>query len=234
MLGKKMQSFTSIMQRNGYYTVATIATDSQYYNAKNAYKSIGFENTFFMGEDKEQRKKWSGKTFLMLFDGVVFDYNLSNLPTYLQNNTPFLNYVLGMYGHSPYERDKIKRPDIIETDCKDDAVNRITNQFYYRTKALAQYIKKITELDPNGLIYVTSDHLPSVFGKDVKYQYEKHINIAFLLDAGKSIDVSEKHYYEIPWLIWDILTKTQHTRPTDKKSLEAIYFQTISESIYGK
>jgi len=228
MLGGEIRGFLSHLINNGYYTTATIASDDKYFNAKSAYKSLGLQTVDFLGESHPG----------VMFDGDLFDVNLDKIKLIIQNsNAPIFNYVLGMYGHVPYKRDSIHRPDIINTSYSDERIKNISNQFYYRTAALSQYIEELIKIDPNSIIYITSDHLPPILNKDIKYQHSNKTNISLLLKDGHYLPVSGKLYYEIPWLFWDILSKTSHNRhqtTSVSSNMTQLYFKTLADSIFEK
>ena len=148
-----------------------------------------------------------------------------------RSQAPIFNYVLGMYGHFPYDRDLDKRPDVIHTSHADARIGRVLNQFYYRTQALAQYIEQLMALDPTGIIYIASDHLPPLLSKNIQYTASNKANIALLLHAGEFVDVSGKYQYQIPWLLWDLLSNRDQNRAIEPITLEKLYYKTISQSI---
>ena len=133
-----------------------------------------------------------------------------------------------MYGHFPYERNKKKRPDVIKTSSNDERILNIANQFYYRTKVLADFVKKIQVDDPNSIIYITSDHLPPVMEKKGFFERIKYNNDSVLFVNGRQVDVSKNPFFKIPWIIWDELTGKKIQRNCD---LEDLYFQVLSESL---
>ncbi len=228
MGGGKASSFVNRLRQNNYTTIATIATGSGFFNSNIAYRSLGFDHVYFLKENNDFKKKDDD---VMIFDGDVFDYNLSNIKHILKRDAPIINYVLGMYGHHPYDRNTKARPDVITSKHEDGRVERISNQFYYRTKALAKYIRNMLSIDPDSIIYITSDHLPSVLGDGVNYKFDSKTNISLLIDGGVPVDVSGKYYYEIPWLIWDVLTEKQNDRINNEKEMERLYFKVLAESI---
>ncbi len=231
MRGEKTDSLINKLDKCGYTTIATIASTSAVYNSQQAYTSLGIQDIVFLGEDEEMLKKAYDKD--IFFDGDVFDYNLQRIIPILQQKRPLLNYILGIYGHAAYGRDKEKRPDVFTIKTSKDMLS-IINQFYYRTRALADYLEKLRELDPTALIYITSDHLPPILGHNIHYKFDKYVNIALLLNAGKPVDVSGKKYYQIPWLIWDILTETQTERPKDPNELSNLYWKVLTKSVFNK
>ena len=59
----------------------------------------------------------------------------------------FLFYALGIYGHREYYRNKAVRPDVVRPSPFHEDVNKIANQFYYRTEAVARFLNEI-QRDP--------------------------------------------------------------------------------------
>jgi len=231
MQGNKINAFINALSSNNYTAHAMIAPSSEFFNSKRAYKSLGFDNVIFL-QESNVLESVSGS----IFDSDLFDFNIDFLRKYIQNNDkPILNYVLGMYGHLPFKRNIELRPDVISPNHSDDRLNRISNQFYYRTEALADYLEKLIEIDPTSIIFVTSDHLPSVLSKNIHYQLNNKINIALFINNGKTIDVSGKNLYQIPWFIWQLLTSS-HVDGIKPKAIspckmEELYFTALSESL---
>ena len=231
--GGEIKSFLYQLKHNNYTTMATIATDSSYFNSKLAYKSLGFEYIRFLEEETDFIKN---KNDTVIFDKDLFDYNFKLIKTHLKNSKkPIFSYVLGVYGHYPYRRNKIQRPDIIQIKNNSNTkLHDISNQFYYRTLALANYIKNIISIDPNSLIVMSSDHLPAILNSNIQYKYNKYTNIALLINDNKAINITRKAQYEIPWMVWNILSKNNTKRKISIKTLEEIYFKALYQGLNNK
>jgi len=226
--GNQIPGFVNLLKQNGYHTYANIATFSGYYNSKDAYKSIGFDNIDFLEESRDFTKREGDKH---IFDGDVYNYIIKKIDKKYYKK-PYLLYLLGMYGHFPYDRNKKLRPDIIKTNYKDKRISKIANQFYYRTKALGEYIDKILLKDPHSIIFVSSDHLPPLLNHGVEYKRTSKENIALLLVNGKAVDIDGFNYYEIPRIIINLLNnKSKQIKKIEDKKLEDLYFKTISDGI---
>jgi len=226
MRGYPADSFPNKLRKNGYRVMGTVASSSKFYNEPAAYKSLGFDDMTFLGDGGFRKR--SGDSYI--FDGDLLEHNLQAVKSRLKEDAfPLFNYVVGMYGHLPYGRNTQERPTIIETGEKDGPIHRIANQFYYRTKALGIYIKNLLELDPKSIIYVTSDHLPPVIDNADLYRFDHKVNISLLLVDEKSVDVSGRRYYQIPWLLWDLLSE-QHERIIPDNVMEQMYFKLLAES----
>lgn len=227
MQGYPIRSFLRQLIHNGYQTMATVATDSLPFNAKPAYKSIGFQSVTFLGEVDKYRDQER------LFDGILLAENIILLDKKIQaSGAPVFNYVLGMYGHAPYEREKDKRPDVVHMTSEfNQKIHDISNQFYYRTNALATYIQTIQNKQRESIIYITSDHLPPLLSDGIAYKYSNKHNIAILINNGEVTDISGKSYYEVSWLLWDLLSLKKHKRDTSRESLDSLYMQVMTESM---
>jgi phosphoglycerol transferase MdoB-like AlkP superfamily enzyme len=230
MMGKPANGFIKRLTDSGYKAIATIASGSGYFNSKQAYKSIGFNKVTFL---KELNEFASDKSYLPIFDGDLFRYNLELVKKLVKNHEKHLfNYVLGMYGHFPYETASEKYPDVIKVTHEDDRVRKISNQFFYRTKAIANYISQLRSIDPDSIICITSDHLPPILWDGTQYQLEQYTNSAIFIDSGKVIDISGKEYFQIPWMIWKMVSRGKDNIKIDESQMESIYFKFLSESMY--
>jgi len=229
MKGGAISSFVNRLQQSHYQSIATIGPSSSFFNSRLAYKSLGFTDIEYLEDDRELRGLPDDGP---LFDGDLLQQNIDKVKrTLAESNAPIFNYVLGMYGHFPFRRDELKRPDIVKVKHDDDRLRRISNQFYYRTEAIAKYLQQLIAVDENAIIYITSDHLPSIFGKNMSYKLNNKINIALLFNRGKNIDVSGKNLYQIPWLIWDLLSHNDHSRNLQEEDMEQLYYKALSESL---
>jgi hypothetical protein len=225
MKGGEINGFAKILKDNGYQAFASIASGPEWFNARLAYISLGIDPHFL--PDSNLTKDGDRH----LFDGDLFNYNIKTIMERMENSSkPIFNYVKGMYGHAPFQRNKDIRPDIIQTTSKKKWIHSISNQFYYRTEALAKYIKTLIEIDPSSIIYITSDHVAPIFSKNIQYKKDVHVNISLLFVSGELINVSGKYFYEIPWLIWDILTEEVYDR-TLNVNHENLYYKALIESL---
>ena len=225
MRGGQVSSLLKKLNAEGYHSMATISTGMEYFNSPDAYDSLGFEQVDFLTSiDKFKQDYKDG----FIFDGDVLDYNFDQVSESINAGQPVFNYVLGMYGHHPFERDKENRPDVIKIQQGSIELERIANQFYYRTKAIASYISKIKEIDPDSIIYVTSDHLPPILGDKVNYKVDPKTNIALLIDRTHAIDVTGKRFYQIPWLIWDRLIGKPTRREISESKMELLILQSLT------
>ncbi len=229
MKGATTSSFVNRLRSNNYEAIATMATSSYYFNSKDAYKSLGLDKIVFLEDRESKFEKQTGDKFI--FDGDLFSYHLSRIKKTLnETNKNIFSYSLGLYGHAPFPRNHKIRPDIIELSPSNNDFKNLSNQFYYRTKALGNFLEELSRIDPDSIIYVTSDHLPGLISSGVNYDLDIHTNISLLLNKGQFVDVSGKHYYEIPQFIWHLLTDSE-MKNIPEKVMKNMYYKLLSESI---
>jgi phosphoglycerol transferase MdoB-like AlkP superfamily enzyme len=204
----------------GYRTIATQSYEPDFFNSEKAYQSVGFQETHFPSIYAEDRK-----TYLKyetpdsyIFDGDLLSQNLLYVEQLLGEGKPFLNYVLGTYGHLPHETDTNRFPpkvDVVGVKPGSQAYLAI-QQFYYRAGAVADYIYKLREMDPESMIIVTSDHLPPLDAGPWTYEtlgYSLHDegdfrqNIWFYFGPNSQNAAWPDHDYEFMDFILDILTE---------------------------
>ncbi len=164
----------NLLSAAGYRTVATQSYKPDFFNSEKAYQTMGFEEINFPSVYAENRK-----TYLQydipnsyIFDGDLLSQNLGYVEKLLAEGKPFLNYVLGIYGHLPHVTDTDRFPPRVEMQgVKPGSQAYLAiQQHYYRAEAVADYISRLRKLDPSGLILVTSDHLPPLDAGPLTYR----------------------------------------------------------------
>jgi hypothetical protein len=133
---------------------------------------------------------------------------------------PFLNYVLGTYGHLPHIIDTERfTPKVDVAGIKPGSQAYLAiQQFYYRAGAVADYIQRLRRMDPDSLILVTSDHLPPLDGGPWTYETlgyslrdggEFRQNIWFYYGPKNKKIVWPDQHYEFMDFVLDILTENR-------------------------
>ncbi len=226
--GGDVGAFVSHLDVSGYQSMATIASGREYYNSVAAYRSMGLESVEFP-DDRGGLESAPGDHYI--FDGDLFTHHLTKLERMRDSKQePVITYMLGMYGHVPFHRNSAKRPDRIELSEGSEEMTRMTNQFFYRSQALGIFLNKLLDVDPDCLICIVSDHLPSVDDKLLDPPDDR-LNSVLLLDQGNFVEISRLAYYEIPWVLWDRLTGLTPVRNLTELQMETLYFDAIKRSL---
>lgn len=214
----------SILGQAGYATIVSNAFEPDYFNWMKAYPGVGFQQIYFPREYGSAHTTYLtakdvSDSEQYVFDGDLFGQNLAFVAQTLHDapDRPILNYVVGTYGHEPHEIDTEKRPLVISVHAnhKDEQFERAVNQYWYRTQAIAHYVRALTALDPKSLIIVVSDHLPPLDTGLKSYSILRylnnvddstHLNRIIIVQDGKIARHETIHHYDVPSLVYDYLT----------------------------
>jgi len=217
-----------ILHQAGYATYVSNAYQPDYFNSTKAYTGIGFDKLYYPIEYSRDRdtyltvsKASDAETYM--FDGDLFNQNLAFIARTLREHPeqPILNYVLTMYGHEPHDIDTHLRPLVLSMKAPhdDQQLLRAANQYWYRTQAIAGYIRALNKLDPKSLIILVSDHVPPLNEgtksyKEFRYLNNSgdsaHMNRIVVVEDGKVVRHKTIHHYNVPSLIYDYLTSQRY------------------------
>jgi phosphoglycerol transferase MdoB-like AlkP superfamily enzyme len=222
--GEPTGCMPGILAQAGYSSIVSNSYEPNYFNSTKAYTGIGFGKIYFPMEYGMARSSYLTARNVSpaeqyLFDGDLFDQNLAFVARTLRDNPthPILNYVLGIYGHEPHDIDISKRPLVlsVKSPQNDEQLQRAANQYWYRTQAIADYVRGLIKLDPESIIVIVSDHLPPLDRginsyKGLRYlnnvEDSTHVNRILIVENGKVVQHKTIHHYEIPFVIYDYLT----------------------------
>ncbi|MDD1606586.1 MAG: LTA synthase family protein [Methylococcaceae bacterium] len=217
-----------LLKSVGYRVVASNSYKPSFFNAVNAYKGIGFNEIYFPRQyapksntymDLVDKEKY-------IFDGDLFEQNLAFVKSHLEqkDHPPIFNYLLGMYGHLPFTMNENRHPIRLTAKAgkkvMNDEFQRAANQIFYRTQALANYIQKLTKLDPNSLIIIMGDHVPTLGGiqfyEKMAYRNNEEDSIhkpsAFYIINSKFVKKDGLHQYDLITMMFDYLTDNQYCK----------------------
>lgn len=180
----------SVLKKYNYKSIAINAGRPYVFNTGKAYDKIGFSEEYFI---KEQFLNYylEDAPGEIIYDGHFLDFVKNIILESNDSDEKKLYYFFGLYGHQPYSRDVIKRPNVIDDDNSD--VSRIINQFYYRNKEIENFLSFITEKDSDSIVILCGDHLPYIEGfkyinKNISYCYTKNIiDLDYLYDISPNI-----------------------------------------------
>lgn len=226
--GTRTYCLPALLNQAGYTTMSTNAFKPDFFNSINAYKGVGFQESYYPKEYAPGRETYLSTGDLgdemYMFDGELLQQNLAAVTRKIKEHPgePLFNYIMTIYGHYPYLVNTDKRPLIIETSAiiKDGFLEHSVNQFYYRTQALAEYVEGINRIDPDSLIILISDHLPGLYGPNTyeKLRYaggiesQLFLNRVFFFENGKAVHYNTIHHYDVPDIILNYLSDGQYCK----------------------
>jgi len=225
--GSRAHCLPGILSALNYRTIASNAYKPNFFNAIPGYQGMGFNELQFPVEFYSAMPSYLhfGEPGVeeYLFDKSLLDQNLGFVKAHLQQHKdqPMFNYMMTIYGHTPHLLDPELRPEIIQTRSSyaDDHLQRSTNQFYYRSQAIAQYVEKLIELDKNSLIILIADHVPPLRNgpntfKALRYmdnaEHSTYYNRLAIIENGQVVKYAPIHHYELPDVVLNYLTTGQH------------------------
>lgn len=227
--GARTACLPNLLNEAGYHTMATNGYRPEFFNSVNAYAGLGFEKAYYPSEYAPGQDTYLTRGDVTdeeyMFDGDLLGQNLKFVAHWLKEHpqTPLFNYVLTMYGHTPNDINTQKRPEIITVTGgpEDEQLQRAVNQYYYRTQAIAAFVRELVRIDPKSLIILVSDHLPPLqFGpntyEDYNYlgQQEEflYLNRIFFVENGRSVEYNTIHHYEVPNIILNYVRRSSKGR----------------------
>ncbi|HEX7477601.1 MAG TPA: LTA synthase family protein [Polyangiales bacterium] len=160
-----------ILNDAGYHTVLTFPHGPVFFNTRRAYPGLGFQERIFGDKHStpdEESIKQGDQSYL--HDADLFPQNLDKVRRLVQAGKPFLNYMLTIYGHWPFDIDEQAHPSHVGVTPDSEDLRKITNQMYQRTEALDAYLEGLRAIDPRGIVVLVADHLPPLPGGTGDYE----------------------------------------------------------------
>lgn len=214
--GAPVQCLPNVLRGAGYRTVASHPYVPQWNNYLRAYPALGFGEMYF------PKRYFNGPTYFsikgvspaegLLFDGDLFRQTSDFLE---KSKGPLFDYIVGIYGHFPFRLDAKLRPPFIAMTAGGQQLVRVVNQFYYRTQAISEFVRRTVKREPKCLIIMVGDHLPSVDGgvetyRQLRYLPESadpvHTTRILIVKDGKPVKYPVLRHSDIPAVIADYLT----------------------------
>ena len=229
--GAKAPCLPRILAKGGYETNATNAYKPDFFNSSKAYTGIGFEKRYYPQEFAAGYDTYFSAGDVTdedyMFDGVLFSQNLEFISKRIREKPklPIFNYIISMYGHIPHDLNYAKRPKVIEMlgKFRDEGLEKAVNQYYYRTEAIAIFVKGLIAVDPHSLIILVSDHLPGLSGREA-YQELNYLggtveatfyNRIYFIENGRPVRQNTIHHYDIPRIILNYATRGKYCQEHD-------------------
>ena len=201
------------LKRFNYKTIASQPVYGSFFNIKNAYKSIGFDEAF-LANDFDMTEKNNG----WLSNKSFFNQQFEMIEKSLSNKKPMLNYLFAVGCHNSLGQKQSYEKLIKFNESKN--LEGFLNCNLKSIYEILKYIDKIKSLDPDSIIIILSDHPPALPTKIVKKSgFVKACNVrpkcSFQKMRGifisKNISIGSKNYgyYEIPELIINELSNNK-------------------------
>ena len=208
--GQPVDCLPAFLRRYGYITMASSPASPNFFNAREAYRSLGFSVSHFRGDfpTTDLDGPW-------ISADATIAVNKEHIRPLLESGTPFLNYVFFSSGHLPYEMNPITRPLVIPTSSTDE-VTHYVNALYYNTSSVARYLNYLAAVDPDAVVVVVGDHqgaVPSIGRtRSAAHATSRYQTPYVFRDAREVKRHGDLAHYEVPLLVVSSLSETAYER----------------------
>ena len=220
-LTNKVPCLPRLLDNAGYRTVASHPNLPAFWNRQVAFKLLGFD-TFWAGTDFKM-DDLSGEQFLSdrsLQAQVAAKLAESRAAT--GDQRPVLDYIVSIFGHWPYPP-SMGRPDVITSDTAVPEVVNYANAIYYKSREMMNEIERLRRNDPDAVIIVFGDHLPTLgtrfsgytesgllgptFGSFTAADYAFSASPPLIVIDGRNgpLKLGEMPMYRLPRLVMDLI-----------------------------
>lgn len=228
-----------ILADKGYRTVVSHPNVPVFWNRVNAYHNIGFQEYFakddFVLDDMNRE---------FLADSSLYRQVLEKLSDSLNKKQPVLDYIVTYFGHWNYPLSD-SRPNKITSRSEVEDVTSYANTVYYKSRELVTFIEQLNKRDPDSIIVVFGDHLPSLgdnFGGYVESgllttsrsdfspdMFKFYVSTPMLIIDGQrgALDIGSLPLYQVPKLLLNLLnfnepTIMDYTSPLPDRRIRAL------------
>jgi hypothetical protein len=171
----------------------------------------------------------------ILSDAAFYAQTLPWVLPALRTGQPVLNYVLTLVGHYPIDHNPRRHPPYGPGGT---SAAKVADAAHYNSIAAADYVELLEAHDPEALVVVLADHLPSLGFADAGYReaeyrlrfgardappfwagehptwLESRATTLVVRQAGRSVSLGIIPHYLIPEALLDLLTEGAYCRAT--------------------
>lgn len=157
-ISRRVDCLPQVLAANGYRSLASHPNVPAFWNRHNVYRRIGFD-TFWAGTDFV----YDDMNGEYLSDRSLYRQVLEKIEPLLEQNQPVFDYVLTFFGHLPYPLSD-DRPLLFESHSVFPEVATYASTLYYKARELMDFLEVLRKRDPDALIVILGDHLPTLGG----------------------------------------------------------------------
>lgn len=231
--GAAVPCLPNLLRRHGYVTISNSSGPASFFNHDVAHPAMGFEHPHFGDDFVMTEAEMDGE---YLADDAYYPQLMRWVLPVVAERRPLLNYVLTWAGHYPFDLNPERHPPV----CAEDTVaGKVANNAHYASVAAADFVEAIEAHDPDALILVLSDHLPSLglggagyreagyhlrsrgretppfWAEDDPSWLESRATTLIVRRARQPVRLGLIPHYSIPESILDLLTDGAYCRATE-------------------
>lgn len=230
--GASLPCLPNLLRQRGYTTIASNSSTPTFFNRDVALPALGFERPHFAPDFVMTPAEMDGE---ILSDASFYAQTLPWVLPVLREGKPLLSYVLTLVGHHPFDLNPQTHPPFCPADT---LAGKVANAAHYNSTAAADYVELLESRDPNALIVILADHLPSLgFGeagyREADYRprfrgseappfwaaddpswLESRATTLVVRQARQPVSLGIIPHYLIPEAVLDLLTDGAYCRAT--------------------
>jgi hypothetical protein len=145
-----------VLREAGYRTDASHPYIAGFWSRDTAYRLLGFERY-----DSIRSFELDDFDGSLLTDASMFR-QLRERQSDDVEGSPAFHYIVSLSSHFPFDRDRERRPDLVEVEPAAENLQNFANAMVYTTAALMDHIEWIQATDPEALIIAFGDHAPAL------------------------------------------------------------------------
>jgi hypothetical protein len=231
--GAAMPCLPNLLRQHGYVTISNSSGPASFFNHDVAHAALGFEHLHFSDDFVMTEADMDGE---FISDEVYYAQLLKWVLPVVKEGRPLLNYILTWAGHYPFDLNPRRHPPICAADT---IAGKVANAAHYASVAAADYVELIEAHDPEALILVLSDHLPTLgFGssgyREADYRLgfrggdappfwaatdpswlESRATTLVVRKARQPVSLGPIPHYLLPEVVLDLLTDGAYCRATE-------------------
>lgn len=206
-----------LLARQGYATASLVPSSAAFFGVGHAYRAMGFgQSTFGPDLDMSDRDgEWLSAAATL---GAVAE----RAAQLRAAGGPVFSYVFVNAGHYPFERDRARRPDVLDPAPDHTLLRAWAHAAHYNAQAVEAFVATLRREDPDALIVILGDHNPPLGPNFSGYRaggrlaaqdavpplanptlYETPL---LVLDRGAMVDAGRIAAWQVPALVLDRLT----------------------------
>ncbi|MDP4092958.1 MAG: LTA synthase family protein [Bacillota bacterium] len=152
-------SMLNKLKDSSYNTAAFHGNVGSFFSRDKAFPVMGFKNYFDLDRMKLKNQGWGAP------DRDVFNYVRSIMKN---EKAPFLNYIITMTMHAPFNNADYYYHEKNYQDLNDDLVARYFNSVSYTDKSINEFVTFIRENFKDTYIFIWGDHTPSIINDNYR------------------------------------------------------------------
>lgn len=196
MLHHEIDSLACLMNENGYYSVAVHPNTGTYFNRRNVYRYMGFQEVFFTEEMGELPTEGQYAGDQELYERVIDLYEE-------KGDKPFFAYVITMQNHGGYEYQYDESGIEVSEggSCGNErALQTYCNLVDSSVEAFQYLIRYFETVDRPTVIVMFGDHSPNVMGS---FEYSAELLLgASSIPLYRTTPLVVYYNYDLPYEDW--------------------------------